>query len=86
MLVGKYVDIKDGNELQRALKLAKGCYQANILLGYEAISGATLRGRSRSWSGRYKESSSNLVNRLRAAGIKIHEERRDHGRRVLVIG
>jgi hypothetical protein len=84
--MGTYVKINDEMAHDAALKLVRGTYQRNILLGVESLSGATLRGRARSYSGRYAESRRNLVARIIKAGIPIHEEREDHGRRVLVIG
>jgi hypothetical protein len=72
--------------LAAALPLARGSYQEAILRGSESLSGSTLRGRAKSYSGRYRASAQSLVARLAAAGISVREERQDHGRRVLVLG
>jgi hypothetical protein len=72
-------------QYERALEMARGCYQTDLLLGHEAWSGSTLVGKAREWKPRYQESSGNLLARIRAAGIKanIHRINRRH---VLVIG
>jgi hypothetical protein len=69
-----------------ALKLAKGNYQRNILLGYEAISGATLRGRARSYCGRYRRSAENLIRRCLENNLPIKEVVGEHNKRIIVIG
>lgn len=72
--------------LDAALTLARGSYQRAILLGHEAISGGTLKGKARRYSGVYTRSSATLLRRLDAAGIPHGERRVAHGRRVVVIG
>lgn len=52
-----------------ALALAKGSYQRNLLYGYEAWSGASLKGRARDWSSKYAHSRQALINRLNKAGL-----------------
>jgi len=84
--MGRFAIINSREVLDSALRLARGCYQRDILTGYEAISGSTLTGRARNYSSRYKQSSTNLLRRCRAAGLPIREETQDHGRRVIVIG
>ena len=69
-----------------AFALAKGAYQRSVLLGQEALSGSTLRGRASRYRGRYLRSLASLLGRLREAGIPVSERRADHGRRVLVLG
>lgn len=81
-----YSFIKSQSELDKALSLCKGDYQRNLLLGYEAISGATLRGTAKNYSARYKTSANNLIARLKRSGIKIEEQIGHHNRRELVIG
>ncbi len=52
-----------------AANCARGAYQAALLDGYEAWSGSTLRGRAKTWGGRYARSRDALDTRLREAGI-----------------
>lgn len=73
------------NTLETALRVARGCYQRNIIRGVEALSGSTLRGRAARYRGRYKGSAANLLARLRTAGFHVTERRESHGKRVLVI-
>lgn len=79
-------DIRNPEIYDAAVKLARGSYQRNILAGSESLSGSTLRGAARNYSGRYRASAANLLERCRNAGLPIREEIRAHGRRVLVIG
>lgn len=73
--------------LEMALAVAAGSYQRSLILGHEALSGATLRGRAKKWSGRYADSARGLKGRLDDAGIPWCEARRRRGgRRMLVIG
>ncbi len=72
--------------LDRALELCRGDYQRAIVLGTEAISTSTLRGKAQCYSGRYKESSQALLTRLRAAGIPASVRVEARGRRVVTIG
>lgn len=81
-----YAIVTDQVAFERALLCARGCYQRNILRGVEALSGATLRGKAKSYAARYRESASNLLDRLTSAGIAWTETRGAHGKRVLVIG
>jgi hypothetical protein len=81
-----YAEIKDRLILVQALKLCRGTYQRAILQGDEAISGATLRGAAKSYSGRYAASARNILARCRAAGLAVSERRGDHGKRIIVIG
>jgi len=84
--VGKYVIVNNPAAQAECIKLAKGTYQVAILEGMESLSGATLRGRARNWSGRYKTSRGNLLGRIKEAGLPVKEVIVDHGRRVLVFG
>ncbi len=81
-----YAVIRDEAVLVEALKLARGCYQRNILLGHEAVSGSTLRGRARNYSGRYKQSACAILGRCKAAGLPIGEMIGEHNKRLVVIG
>lgn len=81
-----WTEIRDSKELEKALTLAKGSYQRGLLLGYENLSGSSLKGRARHFSGRYYQSRKNLLNRMQVVGIIFHEEVGEHNRRILVIG
>jgi hypothetical protein len=80
-----YSEIRSKEALDKALSLCKGCYQRDLVLGREALSGATLRGKAYLYVMRYKESGRSLVQRLTSAGVG-REEIQGHGKRVLVIG
>jgi hypothetical protein len=78
--------VLDDAALDAALELARGSYQEGLLLGRESLSGSTLRGEARRWSGRYAESRRSLLGRMSDAGIAWCEATGPHGRRVLVVG
>lgn len=71
---------------RKAIALCRGTYQENLIRGLEALSGATLRGKAGIYGARYRKSRENLLSRMSAAGIPWHEERGEHGKRILVIG
>lgn len=81
-----YSEIKCEKAFAAAMQLARGSYQESILLGTEALSGGTLQGKAKEYSGRYKRSAQNLLARMSAAGIPWHEKRGPRGKRILVIG
>lgn len=81
-----YAICHDNSIFAAAINLCRGCYQRNLLRGCEALSGATLRGRAKSYSGNYRQSGRNLLRRLQRAGLDVREEIHAHGKRVLVIG
>jgi len=81
-----YSRILDVTARDAALSLCRGEYQRNLILGREALSGATLTGRARDYSGRYRASGRNLLARMTAAGIPWREDRGARGKRILVIG
>lgn len=83
--MAKYSEVRSEEALKKALKLAKGGYQINLILGLEALSGATLKGKARNYGRHYAESRKNLMKRLTAAGV-AHEKIGSHGKRILVIG
>jgi hypothetical protein len=68
-----------------AVECARGCYQRNLLSGRESLSGSTLRGTAASYGIHYAVSRSNLLARVRRAGVNVSERRGAHGRRVLVL-
>lgn len=78
-----YSIIKSEDGLKEALGLARGCYQRNLLKGREAISGATLRGTAKQYSGRYKASATNLLKRC---GKLVKEKIGKNNKRLLIIG
>jgi hypothetical protein len=82
----KWAIHKNETAVAAALALCKGCYQRDVVNGYEALSGSTLRGKARRYGGRYAASRDALLARLRAAGVPVGEERQARGKRVLVIG
>ena len=55
-----------------ALSVARGCWQRNVIRGTETLGGSTLRGRAKSYSGRYQASGCALLARLRAERIPHH--------------
>ncbi len=73
-------------EFDRAIRLARGCYQRDILKGYHNLAGSSLSGKAKSYSGHYKRSRENLLDRLTTKGIPWYEKRGPHGRRILVLG
>lgn len=81
-----WTKVTNQSALKAALKLARGSYQRNLLLGLENLSGSTLKGKARQYSSRYHRSGYNLLRRIKEAGITISEERAEHNRRILVIG
>lgn len=81
-----YSEIKCEKAFAAALQLARGSYQEAILYGSEALSGGTLRGKAKEYSGRYCRSAQNLLSRMTAAGIPWSEKRGKYGKRILVIG
>jgi len=81
-----WTEIKNEQALTQALEQARGTYQRALLLGVEALSGSTLKGKARQYGARYHRSREALLGRLTEAGIPWCERRGDHGRRILVIG
>lgn len=80
-----YAIHKDESKVEAALRLAKGCYQRALIMGREALSGATLSGKAASYGAHYARSRRNLMARLRAAGL-AEEQVGAHGKRFLVVG
>lgn len=77
--------VLDPAALAAALPLARGCYQRALLHGWARLSGAGLRGRARSYAGRYARSRANLLARLTRAGVVWREDRGERGLRLLVL-
>ena len=61
-------------------KFAKGQYQLHVLLGYQAISGADLRGKARQYGARYKRSRRHLLARLQDNGVPVCVVRARNGK------
>jgi len=78
--------VKDPQALKRAMALAKGNYQRALLSGEHNLSGSTLSGAAKKYSGKYKKSTASLLRALSDAGIPWSEKKGGHGKRLLVIG
>lgn len=73
-------------EMDLALRVARGCYQRGLLQGQENLSGSTLKGKAKSYAGRYAKSRDTLLSRLDQAGIAYSEKTGKNNRRILVLG
>lgn len=80
-----YSVVKNKETLERALSVCRGVYQRNLVLGRESLSGATLTGIAKTFSGRYKTSAENLITRLNENGILAYETRGKNNKRILNI-
>ena len=78
--------VNDQEQYERALTLARGRYQYEFLQGQHNLSGSTLQGKARQYSGKYASSRDALLARLRNAGIAVSEKTGTHNKRILVIG
>ena len=54
---------------EKAISLARGCYQRAIATGDASVSGSELKGKARKFSGRYFRSRWSFIGRCRAAGL-----------------
>lgn len=79
-----WIDFEEGAECSECLEFARGCYQRALLLGWEAWSGSTLKGKAKAFGGRYAASREGLVERLERAGFEVRFETRMR-RKVAVI-
>jgi hypothetical protein len=70
---------------ERALACCRGRYQRDLVRGAENVSGSTLHGKARNYSDLYQRSRSNLIARLRAAGIQVEIQTAAHGARILTL-
>lgn len=84
--LGRWAEVASDAVLKSALALARGTYQRNLILGYENLSGSTLKGFASSYGGHYAESRRNLLDRLETNGIKVQEKTGPRGARILVLG
>lgn len=55
-----------------AMKCARGKFQRDLVHGIETIGSASLRGKAKSYSGRYETSALNLIRRMEKSGVKFH--------------
>lgn len=78
--------VNDEQVLQSALALCRGVYQREILLGRQALSGSTLRGKARNYKYRYQQSAQSILARCRAAGLPVRETAGRNGKRLVLIG
>lgn len=81
-----YSIIKNEDEKEKALALAKGSFQENLIYGSEALSLATLKGKARYYGAKYAQSRNNFLRRLTDNGVKWSEQLGAHNKRILVIG
>lgn len=73
-------------DIDRLRSFARGSYQRAFLDGQEAISGSTLTGKAKSYSGKYTLGLARLLDRIAQAGYRVGEYRDPRsGRRVVVI-
>lgn len=77
--------IIDPKILDKALSCCRGCYQRDIIMGNEAISGSTLKGKARQFSYHYMVSRRNLFKRITRMGLVVLERTRGHNSRILVV-
>jgi len=82
---GSWTAVLDPEAEKKALRLCRGKYQRELVMGRESLSGSTLKGKAAKWSGRYYRSRCALMERLQKAGVG-REAIAPSGRRVLVIG
>jgi hypothetical protein len=82
----RWTIVTDLSALNQALKQARGCYQEAVILGRENLSTSLLAGKAQRYSGHYRRSIDNLLDRLTDAGIEWSELRGPHGARLLCIG
>ena len=84
--MSNYTVYSNNEYKERAVRLARGRYQAALLTNREAWSGATLRGTAKKYSGRYAISRNNLVKRLENAGIPVEFKRGMYNKKILFVG
>jgi hypothetical protein len=82
---GPWTECENEYVFRRALQLAHGSYQKDVLDGLEALSGSTLKGKARDYTLQYAVSRRNLLKRLEANGVHVSERKNDRGARILVL-
>lgn len=82
-----YNEVNNQETLNKALKLCKknSVYQQAILLGIHAISGATLKGKAKNYSDRYKKSANSIIQKCQENGLDVKVKVKKFGKRVVVI-
>jgi hypothetical protein len=84
--VNSYAIINDTAVLDQALSLCRGSYQRDILLGRESLSGSTLKGKAKTYGGKYKASAASILRKCQQAGLAVREESGLRGKRLVVVG
>ena len=84
--MNSYAIINDTAVLDKALDLCRGSYQRDVLLGRESLSGSTLKGKAKSYGGKYKASAASILRKCQQAGLNVREESGLRGKRLVVIG
>ncbi|NBU71852.1 MAG: hypothetical protein EBS53_10470 [Bacteroidetes bacterium] len=59
------------SDMEKALKLCRGSYQRDIILGHANVSGSDLAGKAREYGARYKNSRNALFTRMENAKINF---------------
>lgn len=72
--------------LEKALSLCKGRWQRAVVLGWANYACSDLQGVAKKYSGKYKRSRDNLINRMNAEGVEYVIARSRHGKHLLIIG
>lgn len=73
-------------EIDKALKLCRGCYQRDIVNGYARISGSDLKGKAKKYGIHYENSRNRLFARMYANEIEFAVYRPRRGPHKLVYG
>ena len=84
--MNSYAIINDTAVLDQALSLCRGSYQRDVLLGRESLSGSTLKGKAKSYGGKYKASAASILRKCQLAGLAVREESGPHNKRLVVVG
>jgi hypothetical protein len=77
--------IVEPSALSTAMGCCKGSYQRDIIMGWEAISGSTLKGKARRYGYHYHISRMHLFTRLKGRGLVVTEKKGSHNSRILVV-
>jgi len=81
-----YNEVNNKETLDKALKLCRksSTYQQSILLGIHAISGATLKGKAKKYSDRYKKSANSIIQKCQSNGLDVKIEIKKFNKKVVV--
>ena len=72
-------EIEMNENMQKALKCARGSFQRDLVTGQCSLSLRELRGRAASFRGHYAKSRDNLLLRLKKAGVPFEVNRGPRG-------